>query len=463
MNREKRGTEAKKSVEAEPLTALLPLLRYKLSPEEQKILYAFMVKLNDAEGDMPGVSLRLSELIASGHFPEKSGRNILIRAAKNLCRRVFTGQSPEGHIIITGWINYAKFYVGDDKEEYLLFDFNPNIKPLLRELQKTYFQTPAGVILSFKRIYSPKIYQFLQQLPTGQPFKFTLQDLTREFNLPDSFRTNITHFRKKFWEPAIEEINKNSRLSIVYDYITEGRSIRGINVAKAIKKGAQLPTVALAEEIKERWTIKDKALLVRLTNQDRWKLSREKAEELLWQYGPSRVKRNLDYAATHEEDPDNPVEWLIQCIEGDYSASDDSRRQRKKALPAASPGHCNDTATGKKFAIPIASTKGKETSEERAKVEETKKTRLDVVDKKDETDENLTTLPQPRTANPPPAAKLDKTSKETLRETREKPSAKVPPNEANTKGNTDTNWRDDLNKLKARWQNAKKRPGGFKR
>ena len=322
-----------------PLTEILPLLRYKLSTDEQKILYAFITKLNETEKDSAVVSFRVEELISVCGLETADGEAILMNAAKNLCRRVFTGKDDENNIIISGWILAATFY---SRDRVIKFDFDLRLKPYYLELKKTYFQKPGGLILSFRHGYTPQLYDFLQKLPTGQSYNFTIESLVKEFSLPRSYQTNVSNFKNLFWELAVDEINAKTQLAVVYDYVKTGRAITGLRVAVAVKKGAKLPKMEMVGEDIGALSMKEKALMVRLTNKDRWQLTEERAEKLIWQYGAAQVKRNLDYAAT--EDKPNPGEWLIECIEGDYARSDALRRKNVGEQTASAPENLTSAA-----------------------------------------------------------------------------------------------------------------------
>lgn len=311
--------------------------RYKLSIDEQKILFTLISRLAGQKDEREFcVKIKQSELIAACHFEPELGENIILNAVKSLRRRIIESEENDGRNIITGWITAAEF---DTPNDELCVFFDRRLKEKLLHLQQNYSVAPTGLLMSFRHDYSPKFYAWLKSFPLGKRCTYSLDFFVVHFDLPESYKNNFTHFRRKFFEPCIKEINECSDIGAVYDYVKEGRAFTKINLAVATKHKVKMTRLSDQGKIGEGWTNKEKALLIVLTNPDKWGISKERAEELLLGYGADRIRRNMDYANLNRQGQTNLAEWLTNCVETNRAATEqaetsDTTEEIKIAPPA---------------------------------------------------------------------------------------------------------------------------------
>lgn len=294
--------------------------RYKLSIDEQKILFTLISRLVELKNPQDiCVKIKQSELIAACHLKAEVGENIILNAVKGMRRRIIELEESDGRNIITGWITAAEFDTANDE---LCVFFDVRLRDKLINLQQNYSVAPTSLLMSFRHDYSPKFYAWLKSFPLGKRCTYSLDFFVVHFDLPESYKSNFTHFRRKFFEPCIKEINECSDIGAVYDYVKEGRAYTKINMAVATKHKVKFTRLSDQGKIGEGWTNKEKALLIVLTNPDKWGINKERAEELLLGYGADRIKRNLDYANINRKGKTNLADWLTDCIETDRAVSE---------------------------------------------------------------------------------------------------------------------------------------------
>ena len=292
--------------------------RYKLSIDEQKIMFTLLSKLPaDSTDFVITVKIRPAELIEACQFDVDKGPGIILNAAKSLRRRLIEieNENNPGQTIITGWIISASFSSGENEE--ITFFIDGHLKNQLLDLKQNYASAPTGLLMSFRHDYSPKFYAWLKGFPLGKRCTYSLDFFIIHFDLPESYKTNFTHFRRKFFEPCIQEINDISDIGAVYDYVKEGRAFTKINLAVATKHKVKMPRLSEQGQIGEGLTKREKVLLIMLTNPDKWGFTQERAEELLLAYGAPRVRRNMDFVNLNRQGQTNLSDYLIQCIEQD--------------------------------------------------------------------------------------------------------------------------------------------------
>lgn len=289
--------------------------RYKLPVDEQKILFTLLSKLNGAADDNNGfIRIDRQEIIDTCRFSQESGASIILNGIKGLRRRNLETEDEQGNNIITGWIMGAEFATDNDT---ITVQYDVQLKEKLLNLRENYATAPTGLLMSFKRDYSPKFYAWLKQFPLGKRCTYSLEFFIVHFDLPESYKSNFTHFRRKFFEPCIKEINAISDIGVVYDYVKEGRAYTKINMAVAAQHKVKMTRLSDKGQIGEGWTNREKALLIVMTNPDKWGLAKERAEELLLGYGADRIKRNMNFANRNRREKVNLSAWLSECIERD--------------------------------------------------------------------------------------------------------------------------------------------------
>ena len=289
--------------------------RYKLPVDEQKILFTLLSKINEANSEHDGfIIITQKEITDTCHFDAKSGAAIILNGIKGLRRRNLDLEDEQGKTIITGWITAAEFTA--DKETVII-EYDMRLKEKMLNLRENYTTAPTGLLMSFRRDYSPKFYAWLKQFPLGKRCTYSLEFFIVHFDLPESYKSNFTHFRRKFFEPCIKEINEISDIGVVYDYVKEGRAYTKINMAVAAQHKAKMTRLSDKGQIGEGWTNREKALLIVMTNPDKWGMEKERAEELLLGYDADRIKRNMNFANRNRREKVNLTAWLEECIEND--------------------------------------------------------------------------------------------------------------------------------------------------
>mgnify|MGYP002626757987 CR=1 FL=1 len=308
--------------------------RYRLTPAEQKLIIAIVSQI-DKNGCFETIKLRVSDLIDFCGFEKKKGYSLVRLTIQNLMNRKLEIKYPNGDWRITHWIQSVYYHCKDGVLEYRLDD---DLKPDLLNLQKAYLSTPAALLLRFQRDYTPRLYTVLKKMAKVAEFEYSLEFFYDRFVLPDSYKKNFTHFRKKFLDPCVTEINEKSDINVKFELIKDGRSYKKIKFIVEEKSGqikrdtATIPesfTTEGTRDSEDGLSKEENEIFAKITNPDKWNVSSDSAINLIETFGVERVKKNLLYCDKNRKGKRNLAGFLIKMIRED-AAGDEERRVAKK-------------------------------------------------------------------------------------------------------------------------------------
>ncbi|WP_341963707.1 replication initiation protein (plasmid) [Planococcus maritimus] len=123
------------------------------------------------------------------------------------------------------------------KEGKIRLEFSPKLLPYVANLTGEFITVPLNVITSFTSKYSTKLYLLMQQWKMVKQKEFEIDELKEIMGVPfdieyragkpiKSFKLELyANFKKRALEPAINEINKYSNLSVQIVEVKKGRKI----------------------------------------------------------------------------------------------------------------------------------------------------------------------------------------------------------------------------------------------
>jgi len=201
--------------------------RYKLTARQQKLLlYAIaMIEPNAAEFGKIRVSVEdyaaLTGLETDNLYRDLRETAIAIRAAPLVVDHVEPGMKRpmRRH---SAWFEYVD---EADGSGFITIKLTSWLKPYLLQVRREFFQFQLGFALDLRSEYSIRLYQYLKRWEFAKRRSITVDQLRLEIGATEIDRKgNIVrinleqykHLKSRAINPAIEEINRETDLSVSY-------------------------------------------------------------------------------------------------------------------------------------------------------------------------------------------------------------------------------------------------------
>lgn len=302
--------------------------RYKLTLNEQRLVIAICSQIPKNQSNVDAICLRMMDVASFcrlGDPGTKTGQyNKIKNLSDKLMRRTLQIKKPDGRWRITHWLQAAECMPGG----VLKCEIDHQLLPEFLQLKAAYLDTLAAPLMEFSRDYSARMYFLLKKMLRIVDFEYDLDFFRQTFQLPKSYK-HFGHLKEKVLEPALAEINEKSDINVNWEYLKEGRSYTKIHFVVSAKTKDTAP-MATPSAAKNEQTDEEKELLARLTNPQRWNITKVRAEQILKKYGVDHVRKNLLYADKYRAGKANPGGWLVDCISNDYAADEQSRKAEQQ-------------------------------------------------------------------------------------------------------------------------------------
>jgi plasmid replication initiation protein len=224
--------------------------RYKLTARQQKLLlYAIaMIEPNAAEFGKIRVSVEdyagLTGLETDNLYRDLRETAIAIRAAPLVVDHVEPGMKRpmRRH---SAWFEYVD---EADGSGFITIKLTSWLKPYLLQVRREFFQFQLGFALDLRSEYSIRLYQYLKRWEFAKRRSITVDQLRLEIGATEIDRKgNIVrinleqykHLKSRAINPAIEEINRETDLSVSYTETKFPRSKAVESVTFTINKNLE--------------------------------------------------------------------------------------------------------------------------------------------------------------------------------------------------------------------------------
>ena len=206
--------------------------RYKLTKYEQRMVIAICSQIDDRKDELPIIKVKATDLADFCEFDKSKKYTMVKTTARTLRSRTLEYQTANGDWYVTGWINSA-FY--NTKDSTITFTFDERLKPELLKLKSAYLLTPAEPLMKFDRDYSVRLYFILKKMLKIKDFEYSLDYFRDRFQLGKGYKL-FANLKNKVLEPALDEINEKSDISVWHEYIKEGRAHTKIHFIVDLKE-----------------------------------------------------------------------------------------------------------------------------------------------------------------------------------------------------------------------------------
>jgi plasmid replication initiation protein len=207
--------------------------RFKMNRAEQK-LFLYCIGSVDNQADVLNTKFRMSVKDFAEFLELKSNKvyDEMIKTTANMASRVIQFAKPDGkfhQIPVLAEVIY-------DKGE-IEIEVNRNLAPYLIDLKSNFTKFSLQEVLSFRSVYSMRIYQLLCQWNYQERAIYSIKELRFMLDIePEEYKL-YSNFKMKVLEIAYKEINQSSTMQFSYQEIKTGRKVTDINfIIKKITK-----------------------------------------------------------------------------------------------------------------------------------------------------------------------------------------------------------------------------------
>ena len=224
----------------------LVLARYSLPVSEMRLLMTVIAKIQPGDTKLTVYPVPIAEFADFLGISKSSAYDEMKYISKSLLSRVVTIKKQNGGELQTHWVASADYEPGSGVVDIRLDEM---MIPYLIGLNTNFTQCKLGMLLSFKSVYTNRLYMILKQKrdhnPYAKTYEFELGELRKLLGVSveriprtdkfDKAQEAIElypaypNFKARVLEAAKKELDAKADLSFDYDEIRHGRPVTAIS------------------------------------------------------------------------------------------------------------------------------------------------------------------------------------------------------------------------------------------
>jgi len=239
---------------------------YRLSVAEQRILLTAISRLRRGQylTDATLYSVSAAEIAdMCGTSMEGAYRDLSAAAERLFERRITILKHPDGsrqhERQVTRWVQDVVYKPGEGRVE---FRFGKTILPYLSELTEQFTRYALSDVAKMTSAYAIRLFEILIQWDSIGKRELEIDQLREWLQLEDRY-SSIKDFKKWVVDPAVEQINEHSPLTVTWDQRKTGRKVTHL-IFTFERKAVELEKPQQKQESAERPRSINEAELSRL-------------------------------------------------------------------------------------------------------------------------------------------------------------------------------------------------------
>ena len=211
--------------------------RFKFDIWEMRYFLSLIAQIRREDEEFRTYRVWYKDIVKTFRIKSHRSYDMLRDAAQTLLQKKFYISSVENgferetayHIIRT--VNYLK--KGQEgkeeveKQEYIDVTIEPEMKPLLLQLQKNFTAYDLKNIINLG-VYAVRMYELLKQYESIGKRTLQFEELKKMFELENEY-PDFSNFYRRVVEPSIEEINKHTDIFVhEIEKIKEGKKVSAL-------------------------------------------------------------------------------------------------------------------------------------------------------------------------------------------------------------------------------------------
>lgn len=213
---------------------------YNLEVTEQRLILLSLVRARETGQGITAESklqIYASDYVKQFNVTKESAYEALKNAVNNLFNRQFSFKdySKDGKEIVTKsrWVSQISYI---DESAILEVIFAPAVVPLITKLEKHFTTYQLKQVSQLTSKYAIRLYEILiAWRDIGKTPVMDLKDFRYRLGLKDAEYIAMNDFKKRVIEPAMNQINKLTDISVKYEQFKTGRVISGFQFSFTVK------------------------------------------------------------------------------------------------------------------------------------------------------------------------------------------------------------------------------------
>lgn len=201
---------------------------FNLSLIEQRIMLLAIIEARELHDLTPNtaVEVAVSDYVHQFKVESNNIYSLIRDAARTLKRREFSYldryKGKEAYTT-ANWVNKVTYV---DSSGLIVLYLSNEVISLISRLSEQFTKYYLEQVADFKSKYSLRLYELLiKWLSAGKTDKYNINDIRAKLGLGVSEYTTMSNFKANVLEKAIEDINKNTDITVSYDQFKKGRVI----------------------------------------------------------------------------------------------------------------------------------------------------------------------------------------------------------------------------------------------
>jgi plasmid replication initiation protein len=211
--------------------------RYRFDTWETRMFLSLLSCIRKEDGDFQTYRIWYSDVIEIFGIKSHQSYDLLRAGVKNLMRKTLHVNYQEGgftrekeyHIIrSTDYLKEGQTGDGIQNQEYIDVTIEPEMKPLLLQLQKNFTAYDLSNV-SRLSAQSVRIYELLKQYESLEGRVLDIEYMKRILEYDKEY-PDFSNFHQWVIKPAVKEINKYTDIKITrYEKVKEGRKVTALH------------------------------------------------------------------------------------------------------------------------------------------------------------------------------------------------------------------------------------------